>query len=682
MTASSVPLRSSSIAGTFAAATIIAACAGTGARPELEPRYVAVHNTMAAMGLAQVGPIHQGSLGEGRDARFPIDLPAQCATIVAIGGAGVQDLDIALLDADDKPVARDSTRDAQAAVRACPEKGGRFTLLVRMTRGAGDFVAASWTGGPASSSPEAQVGVATANLAAGAGTCEMPFPLTAGTIAGSTRRGESEHAGGCGNSESKEVVYKLDVTRRQRITIDVDPTFDSVLYLRKDDCEDKDAEIACNDDISSGTKRSSSTRGSRIDEVLEPGTYYAFVDGYNNDVGTFRMNVQVTDVPSLADACQKARPLVSRTTGALDDAFDHAHGRCDLGKGPDALHRLDVPQRARVRVLLRSDDFSPVLHVRKTCLDEHSEVGCTDAGAKAEEAAFISVLDPGSYVVFADASDKTARGQYSIEADLTSEHGAGVRGDACGDAIAIVPNEGVIEGDTFDAKDDITGRCTANGAPDVAYRFELTRRSRVTARFMAEEGEHAFVLSRSCTDRSSEIACSSSIDEVLSPGIYSLAVDGISAKSPFGRFTFQLKAKDISAQESACRAPPPLVLGQTITGTTVGSGDRFTASCAGREDMQASADRVYRLTLPSRTHVELTLSTPNHDGVLAIRRSCIDPPQMKSARTAEAACNNDSPDNRHSKIDVTLDAGTYFVVVDGHQGKNEGPFTLESKVVR
>lgn len=55
---------------------------------------------------------------------------------------------------------------------------------------------------------------------------------------------------------------------------------------------------------------------------------------------------------------------------------------------------------------------------------------------------------------------------------------------------------------------------------------------------------------------------------------------------------------------------------------------------------------------------------------------------MKSVRLAEAACNNDSPDNRHSKIDTTLDAGAYFVVVDGHQGKNEGIFTLEAKVIK
>ena len=38
----------------FAAAVMIAACAGSGARAELEPRYVAIHNALAATGLVAV----------------------------------------------------------------------------------------------------------------------------------------------------------------------------------------------------------------------------------------------------------------------------------------------------------------------------------------------------------------------------------------------------------------------------------------------------------------------------------------------------------------------------------------------------------------------------------------------------------------------------------------------------
>lgn len=657
----------------------LAACLTSSQRhAELEPRYVVVHNTLAAMGLAQTGPIHQGSLAEGREARLTLDLPARCATIVALGGSGSRDIDAILLDGDDKVIAKDRTNDAQAALRVCPERGGRFTLIVKMTKGQGDFIAASWVG----DDKPALGASALAPSTTGAGNCDNPVPIAgAGSYSGNTRKGDSEHSGTCGTSDSKEIVYRLEVTKRERVTIDVDPQFDSVLYLRKEECSDKEAEVVCNDDVSTGNKRSSSARGSKIDEVLDPAVYFIFVDGYQSEAGGYRMNVALADVPSIDEECKKARPFIQRTTGTLTGAFNHAQGSCDQAKGPDALHRLDLPQRARVRVHLHSDEFSPVVHLRKTCTDDKSEVGCTDSGMKNEDATFVGFLDPGAYTIFADSGDKGAHGRYFIEADLALEKGNGVAGDSCGDAIPIALNDKPVDGDTFEAKDDFAGKCTSAGAPDVMYRFEVTQRSRVTAKFVAEEGDHMFLLSKSCTDRSTEIGCGPSIDEVLAPGVYWLAVDG-ATKGPFGRYTFQLKGKDVSLQEAACRAPPILTLGQTITGTTVGAGDRFLESCAGREDAQASSDRVYKLVLGARTHFQMLLSTPGHDGVLAIRRSCLDPPQMKTLRSAEAACNNDGPDNRHSKIDTTLDAGTYFVVVDGHQGKNEGAFTLESKVFK
>src|SRR5215472_13937758 len=81
--------------------SLAAACAGTsaGSAGALEPRYLAVHNTLAAMGMAQTGPIHQGLLAEGREARVPLDLPAGCTTAVAIGGDAMRDVDLSLLDA-------------------------------------------------------------------------------------------------------------------------------------------------------------------------------------------------------------------------------------------------------------------------------------------------------------------------------------------------------------------------------------------------------------------------------------------------------------------------------------------------------------------------------------------------------------------------------------------------------
>lgn len=654
---------------------------------ELEPRYVAVHNALAAMGLAQVGPIQQGSLAEGREARLRLDLAAQCTTIVALGGQGVRDLDVALLDAEDKPVVRDTTKEPQATLRACPETAGRYTLVVRMAAGNGDFMAATWAGGIGGAPAVATPGSPAALAGAGSGTCEAPFLLASGITSGNTRRGEAENAGACASSESKELVYKLDVPRRQRVTIEVDPQFDSVLYVRKDECGESDSEVACNDDVSSGNKRggsnNGSSKGSRIDEVLEAATYFVFVDGYNNEAGPFRMTVTVADVPALADTCRQLRPLGSgKISSTLAGAFDNVHASCGSdAKGPDVPHRFDLGTRARVRIAMHSSELAPAVHVRKQCTDEHSEVACADSGMTDEDATWAGVLDPGSYVVFADSSDKDGRGRYTLQTETEPEGGSGIRGDACGDATTLSLTERVIEGDTFAAKDDVAGRCGGQGAPDAVYRFELQKRTRVTARIGAEEGSHVLVLLRSCADRSSEIACGNPIDEMLAPGIYYLAVDGKTADQ-MGHYSFQFSARDVSAQEAACRSPQALVDGQTLQASTGNAGDKFTTSCAGREDGQASADRVFKITLAQRQKVRLLLTTPSFDGVLAIRKACMDPPRATNVRTNEAACNNDFGDAHHSKIETMLDPGTYFVIVDGHQAKNEGSFTLEYKTVK
>src|SRR5690606_1359646 len=132
--------------------------------------------------------------------------------------------------------------------------------------GAGDFVAATWTGGADPSRPVLPPGAP--ELAAG--TCEAPLVLAAGLTLGSTRRGESELTASCASSDARELVYRLELPRRQRVVVTVESEFDSVLYLRKDDCEDDDAEIACNDDASQGPKRARS-QTSQIDEVLDAG---------------------------------------------------------------------------------------------------------------------------------------------------------------------------------------------------------------------------------------------------------------------------------------------------------------------------------------------------------------------------------------------------------------------------
>lgn len=409
----------------------VVACAATPPQGALEPRFVAVHNALAAMGMAEVGAVQTDRWGRAR-VRFSVDLPSDCATVIALGSGEVHDLDLEVLDADDKSVGRDATTDSQATVKICPPHGGRFSLVVRMKKGSGDSVVASWSGAP--NPDRGAPGAAPALLAAG--TCEAPVPLLAGLFTGNTRRGSSEHtANNCGNTDAKELVYRIDIEKRSRVLLDVNPSFDSVLYVRKDDCIDQESQIACNDDAAQTSSRKT-THASRIEEVFEPGTYFVFVDGYQDQGGTFKMKVEIADVPSLADECRQTKPLVQRAAGTLTGSFDAAQGACDAGKGPGQSLIASTSRRAPAP----GSSFTPTTSLRacisgRTCTDEASELACSDSGMKSADAALVTMLDAGTYTLFADSGERGQHGRYTLDVDLTNETGRGVRGDACADAI-------------------------------------------------------------------------------------------------------------------------------------------------------------------------------------------------------------------------------------------------------
>lgn len=649
----------------------------------VESRYVAVHNTLASLGMVEIGPILRGSLAEGADARATVDLPAGCSLVVALGGAGVEDLDVALLDADGKPVARDATRDAEPSLRVCQERPQKRAIAVRMARGAGEWVAATWSGAAPATGGSAPPPEAPAREAAG--TCASPIVIAgSGVISGSTRRGESEHTASCSSSPSKELVYKLVLEKRQRVILDVDAPFDTVLYVRDRECEEQSAEIACNDDRparSGGTANATAqAHSSRIDDVLEAGTYFVFVDGYGTEAGAFRLDVRTSDVPSLADACRAPAVLLASVSGSFATAGDHTGASCGGGAhGSDVAYRLDVGARSRVRVVLATQEPEPVVHVRRTCTDEASELGCGTRVTLSNGAAWAGLLEPGSYTVFADADAHGATGPFTLNAERAPEAGIGAPGDACSDAIPLAPGptgDAHVSGDTFAAHDDLTTHASQAGGPDVVYKLDLAKRTRVRVRFLEDEGDHVVALRSSCVDSQSEIAAGPSLDKVLGPGSYVLVVEGKTPAS-FGRFSLAVKMRDEAAPEAACKSAPLLVPGHPVQGTTAGGGDKFRASCAGPEDRQSSPDRVYRLVVGKKQKMRIALATPTWDGVVAIRKTCTDPADT-TLRSNEVACNNDFHDTHHAQVEATLEPGTYHVLVDGHAAANEGSFTLEA----
>jgi hypothetical protein len=291
-------------------------------------------------------------------------------------------------------------------------------------------------------------------------------------------------------------------------------------------------------------------------------------------------------------------------------------------------------------------------------------------------ATYTGVLEAGGYAVFADSTGREGDGRFTLLAETSPMQGSGAPGDTCPDAFPIAASAR-YDGDTFPSRDDVAGSCGGAGAPDEVYRLDLPKRMRLTTRIARQEGHHVFVLTRTCGDRSGEIACGATIDQVVSPGTYWLAVDGATPMD-FGRYSFEARFHDVGAQETACKSAPILRSGSTVTASTDGAGDKFTTSCGGREDTQSNPDRMYRIDLAHKSHVTLALTTATWDGVLALRRSCVDPVPATGVQANELRCNNDDGGDSHrAKIDMNLEAGTYYVLVDGNATGNSGPFTLD-----
>ncbi len=118
-----------------------------------------------------------------------------------------------------------------------------------------------------------------------------------------------------------------------------------------------------------------------------------------------------------------------------------------------------------------------------------------------------------------------------------------------------------------------------------------------------------------------------------------------------------------------CDNPLPLEIGRPVHGNTQTGSSNLEGSCVGGN----SPEQVYRLAVSQRGQLSVRLDS-TYDGALYLLQTC-------DQGGHELACNDDatSNDRTHSALDVTVDPGTYFIVVDGYQGAS-GEYDLIASV--
>lgn len=636
----------------------------------MTPRYVAVHNTMTAMGLAQSGPIVQGTLAEGAASRSTLPLSAgDCYAFVAFGEDGVADVDLLLIDDAGTEVAADRTHDAQAALQYCPEVAGRYQVVVRMAAGSGKYLVTSWSGG-AQRTQSARANAAPSERMAG--TCAQPIPLTLGQpVEGNTSGGTSALSGSCvRNSSAPERVYSFELAHRAQVSFTMESQFDGALYLYSS-CGESRSEITCNDDAPD-------TSHSRVQATLDAGRYFLVVDGYGSASGAYRLTGEVTQLESLARVCAAASALTPgrQVTASTHGQPNYFQASCASGAAsPDQVYSLELQSRSRVRVSMESGGFDGALHMRSDCVNPSSELACNDDHSDTHHSMVSAMLDPGRYFVFADGFGSNNQGDFILRADVAPVAGGGAPADSCPTAGVLTPGQS-SEVDTFAAADDLAGSCGGRGAPDAVYALRVTSRTQLRAKIRNPSFQSVLYLQSRCGQASTEQACAvldrpdQELVAALSPGNYFLVVDGKN-ESGFGSGELVLEMDDLRELDRVCRRAPRLTPGRVVRGDTSSSRSRFQATCAGRA---RSNEMVYRVVLPRRSRVRIT-AEQEYDGALYLRSDCAD-------AATEVACNDDSDDNRHSTLEATLDRGTYYLFVDGFGAQSNGAFTLQMEITR
>jgi len=164
----------------------------------------------------------------------------------------------------------------------------------------------------------------------------------------------------CGKSgRSPEVVYQWTPATSGDAVIDtcgIDTLYDTVLYVRQDDCSSGPS-VVCNDDaagcaVDDGTPNGG-RHGSRVQPRVTAGvTYFIVVDGYRGAQGQYSLTVTppgVSGAPSLAPAVEAARQRQGAHGGRGGSSPGGSSGGSE-GSSADPSARQDSPDKACLAV--------------------------------------------------------------------------------------------------------------------------------------------------------------------------------------------------------------------------------------------------------------------------------------------------------------------------------------------
>ncbi len=374
------------------------------------------------------------------------------------------------------------------------------------------------------------------------------------------------------------------------------------------------------------------------------------------------------------------RPLTlelgQTVSGNTSGATELATGRCiPRSNAPDLAYEFTLEERAQVCFDMTST-YDGALILQRECGMPHSEIACNDDYPDTRHSALREALEPGTYYLLATGYGD-GRGSFSITSAVAETPNPA---EVCRQAPQLTPGQDVTGTTAGCLADTFQATCAAGArSPEKVYQLNVAARSRVRIEASTTTHDGALYIRRNCTDAASEIVCNddyidnrhSLLTATLDPGTYYLFADGY-AEGEQGAFTIRAQVAQLGGAPvpgDNCTSAQPLAPG-TLRGSTMSAGADLTGSCA---DSQDAPDLVYALNLSENSRVRVRPVRADMLVAMYIQSTCGDV-------ASEVTCVAAGPRNPAPMLERVLNAGNYFLVVDGVDQNEFGDFEMNVEI--
>jgi hypothetical protein len=520
-------------------------------------------------------------------------------------------------------------------------------------------------------------------------TCLDPLVIkTAGSYSMTTSGAALDYPTSCGfdlqkSPNASDVVAALELPAGAPIDVEITATIQSgtVSVAIAGQCGDPASEIACGAPFlgvnGGGVAR---FRARAIGSTAAATTFPVYVS--SDQPGDITLKVAfLAPVPKATnETCGTAEPItpgVPEAVEIVDAAVDLA-STCAPAMG-DLVYSFTLAAPADVDVYGTSTDGTgtPMIGLRDAgCALASDEIACSSS---TNAHVFRHALDAGTYYVEVSASAPTF-----VDVDVeVSAPTSPPADETCVGSPVIAPNV-TIDVPLAMHQDDVPSSCLVGGI-DAAYELDLSEASDVLVEMRTSSGDTgAAAIDTPPCDSHSEIVCAESTASPvrvskhnLAAGSYRVVLESAQGE-PVSATAFVRAAvppTEVLFADTCAEAMSIPADGGFFQGNTANAHADYPAGCdqAGGP-ANGAPDEMLKLVLSEKKRVVLDMTGSAYSTLLDVRKGSTCP-----GAEVPLGCTI-GYGSATSFLDLTLEAGTYWIQIDGFDG-DSGAWFLDVRVV-